>query len=186
MQLSAKIQILNNLNAGQSLDVISFNIWQVLIALINLLLLFLIIKKFLYRPVKRTLKKRQEEIDSQYKQAQTANEEAQTAKQEWELQLESAQSQANDILEQATEQANVRSEKIVSDAKEKAIGIISRAETEAQLEKKKAQAQIKEQIVAVSTALTEKMLEREINAKDHSRLIDSAIDTIGSDNEKDK
>ena len=39
----------------QSLDIISVNIWQILISLINLLLLFLIIKKFLFKPVQNML-----------------------------------------------------------------------------------------------------------------------------------
>ena len=40
----------------QSLEVISLNIWQVLISLCNLLLIFLILKKFLFKPVKKVLK----------------------------------------------------------------------------------------------------------------------------------
>ena len=42
----------------QNLDIISVNIWQILISLINLLLLFLIIKKFLYKPVKKFIAQR--------------------------------------------------------------------------------------------------------------------------------
>ena len=41
----------------QSLDVISVNIWQIVISLANLALLFLLLKKFLYQPVKRMLAK---------------------------------------------------------------------------------------------------------------------------------
>ena len=43
------------------------------------------------------------------------------------------------------------------------------------MEKKKAQEDIKEQIVDVSSALTEKLIERELNVEDHRRLIDSFI-----------
>ena len=38
-----------------SLDVISINLWQILISLCNLLILFLILKKFLYKPVRRVM-----------------------------------------------------------------------------------------------------------------------------------
>ena len=40
---------------------------------------------------------------------------------------------------------------------------------------------IKEQIVDVSTALAEKMLEREVNADDHKALIDDFISKIGDE-----
>ena len=43
----------------QTLDVISVNLWQILISLINLFLLFLILKKFLFKPVKKVLDQRQ-------------------------------------------------------------------------------------------------------------------------------
>ena len=56
----------------QSLDVISVNIWQILISLINLLIMFLIIKKFLFKPVNNMLAKRQAELDSKYEAADSA------------------------------------------------------------------------------------------------------------------
>ena len=34
----------------QTLDIISVNIWQILISLINLLIMYLILKKFLFGP----------------------------------------------------------------------------------------------------------------------------------------
>ena len=47
----------------QSLDVISVNVWQILFSLANLLLLFILIKKLLFKPVKNVLDKRQESLD---------------------------------------------------------------------------------------------------------------------------
>ena len=41
----------------QSLEVISVNIWHILISLCNLLILFLIVKRFLFKPVKKALEK---------------------------------------------------------------------------------------------------------------------------------
>ena len=59
--------------------------------------------------------------------------------------------------------------------------IVRQAEADASLELKRAQDDIKREIVTVSTALTEKMLEREINEKDHRALIDSFIEDIDDD-----
>ena len=57
------------------------------------------------------------------------------------------------------------------------------AENEAALERKKAIDGIKREIVDVSGAIAEKMLEREINSDDHRALIDSFIENIGDGNE---
>ena len=50
---------------AESLDVISVNIWHILISLINLVLMFLLVKKFLYKPVKKMMKERQDAVDRQ-------------------------------------------------------------------------------------------------------------------------
>ena len=163
----------------QSLDVISVNLWQILISLANLLIIFLIVKKFLFKPVKNIMDKRQEEINKEYSEADILKQDAKKAKEEYEEQLKNAKDEADGILKDATENAGKRSEKIIEEAKEKADAIIKRAEQEAELERKKAEDGIKREIVGVSAALTEKMLEREINIDDHHALIDSFIEKIG-------
>ena len=60
----------------QNLDIISINIWQVVISLANLVILFLILKKFLFEPVKKIKAQRENEIETQYKKAEKARKEA--------------------------------------------------------------------------------------------------------------
>ena len=60
--------------------------------------------------------------------------------------------------------------------------IIRNAQTEAELEYKKAADGIKREIVSVSEAIAEKMLEREIDTENHRDLIDSFIEKIGDEN----
>lgn len=167
----------------QTLDVISVNIWQILISLVNLFLLFIIIKKFLYKPVKKVMAQRQSQIDEQYSAAAKAEAEANESRKRYEQQLSGANDKADEILKNATENARYREEKIIADAKLRADSIIRAAETEADLERKKAADGIKREIVEVSGALTEKMLEREINTDDHRALIDSFIEEIGEVND---
>ena len=167
----------------QTLDIISVNLWQILISLANLFLLFLIIKKFLFKPIKNVMEQRQKEIDDQYAAAESAEQEANENRKTWEDKLSKADEQADAILQNATENAKNRGEKLVAEAKEKAEGIIRAAQTEAELERRKAADGIKREIVEVSGALTEKMLEREINTEDHRALIDSFIEKIGDSND---
>lgn len=167
----------------QTLDVISVNLWQILISLINLFLLFLILKKFLFKPVKKVLEQRQKELDDQYAAAENAETQARENRKNWEEKLSQADAQANTILQSATDNAKYRGDKLISDAKERADGIIRTAQKEAELERQKATDGIKREIVEVSGALTEKMLEREINTEDHRTLIDSFIEKIGDGND---
>ena len=165
----------------QSLDVISVNLWQILVSLANLILLFLLIKKFLYLPVKKMLQARQNSIDSQYDAANQAKEQALSDKKEYEERLKTAKETADGIIKTAVDTANEREKEIVANAKVRADGIIRQAENEAQLEIKRAENEIKREIVAVSSLLTEKVLEREVATADHQNFIDSFIESIGDD-----
>ena len=165
----------------QTLDVISVNLWQILISLANLLILFKIIKKFLYKPVKNVIAQRDAEIEERYIAASKAQEAADENREKWETRLSGAESEADTIIASATENAKIRSEKIVEEANVKAHSIIRKAETEAQLEMQKAEESIRREIVEVSTALAGKLLEREINVDDHRGLIDSFIEKIGDE-----
>ena len=167
----------------QTLDVISVNLWQILISLVNLFLLFLIIKKFLFKPVKKVLEQRQNELDDQYAAAESAKQEANENRKAWEEKISEANEQADAILQSATDNAKYRGDKIVAEAKERAEGIIRTAQNEAELERQKATEGIKHEIVEVSEAIAEKMLGREINVEDHRALIDSFIEKIGEDND---
>jgi F-type H+-transporting ATPase subunit b len=167
----------------QTLDVISVNLWQILISLINLALLFLVIKKFLFQPVKNMLEKRQKELDAQYEAAATAQAQADESRRCWEETLSGARGEADAILQTATEQAKGRADKLIAEAKESADGIVRNARSEAELERQKAADGMKREIVAVSGALAEKMLEREINTDDHRALIDSFIKEMGDGND---
>lgn len=167
----------------QTLDVISVNIWQILISLINLVLLFLLVKKFLFGPVKKIMEKRDNEINERYISAKEAEDAAFESKKEWEEKLSGASKDADNILKNATEQAKYRGDVLISEAKEKAESIIRMAQNEAELERKKATDGIKREIVEVSRKLAEKMLEREINNDDHRDLIDSFIEEIGDNND---
>jgi F-type H+-transporting ATPase subunit b len=167
----------------QTLDIISVNIWQTLISLANLLLIFLILKKFFYKPVQKVLNERRAQLDKQYDEAQKAEDEAMASKAEWEEKMQGAEAEAESILKEATVRADRRGERIVEEAKEKADVIVRTAQAEAALERKKATEGIKREIVDVSSCLSEKILEREIKTSDHKRIIDSFISEIGEGDE---
>lgn len=169
----------------QPSEIISVNIWQIVVSLCNLVILFLIVKKFLYKPVCKMLKDREELLEKQKEEARQNLEDAQSTKEELEKELENAGQRAEEILAQATAQAQRRQEKIAENARAEAQDIVRQAKVEAELVKKQAEAEIKTQIVEVSFALGEKLIEREIKEEDHHNLIDNFISQIGDDKDEE-
>ena len=167
----------------QSLEVISINFGQILISLLNLLLLFLILKRFLYAPVKSVVKDRQEMLKRQFDEAENVVSKAKINEEYWNGKIKNAQQEANSIIKNAMDNANQNSEKIISDAKKKARDIVTQAEINAKIERKKAENSIKKEIADASTILAEKIISREINEYEQKNLIDNFIKEMENMNE---
>lgn len=163
----------------QSLDVISVNLWQIVVSLLNLLLLFLIVKMFLFKPVEKMIAKRQENINDKFAEAENAKNAALSDMEKWNEKLKNADKEADLVMQNAIDSAKINGDKIISDAKEKADGIVKQAKEKAEAQKKNAEEFIKSQIVDISALVAEKMINREVKTEDHKNLIDEFIDKIG-------
>ena len=167
----------------QSLEVISINFGQILISLLNLLLLFLILKRFLYASVKSVVKDRQEMLKRQFDEAENVVSKAKINEEYWNGKIKNAQQEANSIIKNAMDNANQNSKEIISDAKKKARDIVTQAEINAKIERKKAENSIKKEIADASTILAEKIISREINEYEQKNLIDNFIKEMENMNE---
>lgn len=163
---------------NEALELISINFWHVIAAIANLLILTLILKKFLFKPVQKVLAERQAEVDSMYQQAEESAASAEKDKQAYHEKLEKAEHEVEEIIRSATVRAERISDEIVADANAKADAAMKKADAEIAQSKKKAINEIKNEIADISVSIAEKVVEREINEKDHSDLIDSFIDTL--------
>ncbi len=162
----------------QNLSVISVNFWQIVISLVNLLILTWIIKRFLYKPVKKMMDARRATIDEYYAQAQAARDQAEESRLNYESAMAAAQQTSDQIIADANRTAEFRSNEILAEARERASEIRRQAEVDAVLERKKAEAEMKHEIANVSAQLTGKLLQREINEEDHRTLIDSFLNDL--------
>ena len=97
--------------------------------------------------------------------------------------MATADDEADAIIKKATARAEKKQDQIIADAKERADGIVRDAENEAALERRRAEAGIKQEIVDVSALLTEKLIGRELDTDDHHDIIDSVISEIGTKSE---
>lgn len=167
----------------QTLDIIYVNLWSILVSLANLLLIFWVVKRFLFKPVRAVLEKRQAELDHRYAAAAQAQEQADANRAAWEQTMQDAHEQADTIVRDAAAIAKHRAEQIVEAADARAHIIVREAENNAALERKRAEDEIRREIVDTATALAEKMLEREVKAEDHRELIDAFIEQVGESND---
>lgn len=163
----------------QTLDVISVNLWQILISLANLLIMFLILKRFLFQPVKNMLAERQAQVDAIYTAAEDDRSAAGDMKQQYEQRLANARQEADDLVKTATQTAQRRGDAIVTEATAQAAHIKNKAEQEIAMERQQMLADVRTEISDMAVSIASKVVEREISAKDHASLVDEFIRNVG-------
>ena len=163
----------------QSLDIISVNIWQILISLINLLIMFMILKKFLFKPVKKVVDARTEQVKSIYTDAEQSRNDANQMKNEYEQRLASARQEADSMIKTATQTAQKKGDQIVFEAKAQASHVKQKAEEEIAQQKKKMLQDVREEISELAVDIASKVVEREISPKDYDGFVDDFIRNVG-------
>lgn len=163
----------------QTLDIVSANLWEILISLANLLILFVLFKKFLYKPVQNVLKARQEQVDKIYDDAEQDRTAASGMKQEYEARLNTAREEADTLVRNAVQTAQRKSDQIVSEANSQASHIKQKAEEEIAMEKKQMLLDVKSEISDMAVSIASKVVEREIQKKDHENFVDEFIKNVG-------
>ena len=158
-----------------NLEFLSIDPGTIVGTLLNTLILFLVIKHFLFGKVNKILEDRQKYVEDSYSEADTAK----ALEAEYDEKIRNAKEESADIIRNATLKAQQRSDEIVFAAKNEAAGIISKANEDIEREKKRAVNQIKDEISEIAIAVAEKVVEKEITTKDNDRLIEEFIENVG-------
>ena len=107
---------------------VSIGWWEILVTMCNTLITFLIIKKFLFGPVRKMLAQREEEVKTIYSAAEQAQTEAEQKRTEYTERLSKAKEEAAEIVGSATRRATVRSEEILKESSQQAAAMMKKAE----------------------------------------------------------
>ena len=158
---------------------VGVNVWTMLFAWCNLLILYLFLKKLLFKPVKNMIDSRQKEVDDMYSNAEAAETDARAMKSEYESKLSHAEEESEDILRTAQRRALLKEEEILKEASVEATRIRNRASEEIELEKKRMLSEIKDEVSGMAVDIASALIGREVSGKEHEQFIDKFIDELG-------
>ena len=158
---------------------ISIAPWTIIFQILNLLLLMVLFKKYLFKPLTEILEKRQAEIEGHYQEAQQAETDAKAMKADYESKMAGARQEADRVIKTATESANAMSASIVEDARTQADQLKRRAQTEIDLERRRAFDEVKGELSGIALDIASQVIEREVNEKDHEAFINEFIKNVG-------
>ena len=163
----------------QSLDIISINFWNTLLSLANLVIIFLILKKFLFKPVQKVMAERRNQVDKIYAEAGEDLNAAKGLKREYEQRLASARQEADSLIKTATQNAQRKSDQIVAEANSQASHVKQKAEAEIAQQKKQMLKDVRSEISELAVDIASKVVEREISQKDYDGFVDEFIQNVG-------
>lgn len=160
-------------------DFIGVNLWTALFTLLNTLAVIIVGTKFLFKPVMKMIRERQQEIDDLYADANTAKANAENMQAEYQVKLDHAQATSERIVKEAVSRGQAREEEIIRQANADASAIMEKAGADIAMEKKKAINDAKDEISDLAMAIAEKVVGRELKAADQAGLVDAFIDGLG-------
>lgn len=163
----------------QSLEIISVNIWSILVSLANLLIMFLILKRFLFKPVQKMMAARKQQVDQIYQDAKENRESAINMKQEYEARLAAAREEADGLVRNAVQTAQRKGDAIVAEANSQASHLKQKAEQEIAQEKKQMLQDVRGEISDIAVSIASKVVEREVKKQDYDGFVDEFIKNVG-------
>lgn len=155
---------------------------NILWTLINLIILFVLMKLFLFKPIKKVLDKRSELIESQFRAAQEKEDSASRLYEDCQAQLNSADEVRRQIIGEAKADAKAEYKSIIDKAHKDADKIVSDARRSAEIEMKQARIEAKEELANLAMEAAEKIVGSQAGAELDKRLYDEFLNE-SSDNE---
>lgn len=154
--------------------------WEkMLLYLANFAILFVGLTFLLFKPVKKFMAKRQEEIKSEYDAVENSKKEAEELKVKYEQEANLAIAEAKAKAERVQKDAEatlLRGNEIVEEAKKEADRIIREADSQAKEEKNQMLKEARDEVIDMAVGIAENILGREISKEDNEKIIGECMD----------
>jgi F-type H+-transporting ATPase subunit b len=128
--------------------------------------------KFIWPPLLGAIERRQKQIADGLAEAERGRSSLADAHKQTEQLLKDARERAHELLAQAEKSAQQRVEESKTQAKAEADRIVAGAQAQLQQEVQSAKQQLREQVAALAVAGAERILQREVDARAHSQMLD--------------
>lgn len=149
-------------------------------SIVNILLLFLFFKIFLFKPVMGIIEKRQNEITGRLNDADNIKAEAFELKSNYEKDIKNANAEAAAIIKEARERAELEYNKKLEEAKVDAAGLIAEANKLIELEKKKAMESAQAEIAGIAMLAAAKVIGKNVDNSTNQQLLGDFLKEVGA------
>lgn len=153
------------------MEALGINSGYLLVQILNFIILFLVLKRWVYDPLLNVLTKRRQTIAEGLENARIAAEQRANAEEEAAKIITEAQAKAAEIVREATTRADASAQDIKSNAEAEAQKILELARVEAEKEKASVLEKMRPQIVSLAVTATQKLLGEALDEKRQHALL---------------
>lgn len=155
-------------------------LFDICVIMVFIFLLYIILSKLFFNPVRAFLEKRQEGIDKDLEEAKVADEKVAELKAVYEEKLKVVNKEAESLMSVSRRQALKSQETIVAEAKEKAAAVLLDAQREVLEEKQQVKTQVKQEIAEIAGLLASDFVDVDDPFK-QAVVVEEAIKEKGGD-----
>lgn len=155
---------------------------ELLWGFIGFALLFAIIQWKVWPNISQTLDERRTSIQGRIEEAETQLADAERVRRDYEGRLAEARTEANQIVQEAKDQAERVRADVVAKAEEDGQAIRNRAQAEAEAERNRALQELRGQVATISVDIASKIVDAEVDRSRHDQLVDSYISQLSNNN----
>ena len=143
------------------------------------IILFLILRHFLFKPVTEFLNKRKEGIAKDLDDAKKDKEQSQRLREEYEIKIQDAKKEGQVIIEAAKKRGEELRDDIILEANNEAKDIIKKAQNQIEAEREKAIHHLKTEVVSIAMMAASKVIDKNLDENAHKTLINQFINEVG-------
>lgn len=155
------------------------NIWNIIWTIVNLLVLFLLLKKFLFGPVTRIMEERTQAIAGAMQAATDKSRAAEVKSAEYDVRLEDASAQAAKIVAEARVRAQREYDETIKAADADAKRVLTEAQTQIELDREKMLAGVRANMAELVLLTAAKLAEKKMDTDGDRALVDAFLAEVG-------
>jgi F-type H+-transporting ATPase subunit b len=153
------------------LDALGINLGYIFSQIVNFTLLAVLLYFVAYKPVLRMLDERSTRIQKGLQDAEDASRRATEMEHEYEMRMNEARRDGQEIIAQATQMSEKARQDILAEAREEARAQIDRAREEISRERDQAMTELRQQVADLSLMISEKVLAESLDEDRQRQLI---------------
>ena len=151
------------------------NLPLLVVFVVNFIILFLLLRLFLYKPVLKMLDERAERTREAMELAESTKQEFEQARGEVQKQIEKGRQEAQAIIAQAMQVGERLKEESRQEAAKQAQVIVDRTRAELETERDKIVGDLRREFVDIAISAAEKVIKETLDKEKHRKLIEETL-----------